>query len=72
MYYHVGARKISQLQVAISYPAANIFGYIFLDVFFHHLQIDQTGRKYHNDDDQEDENQQGFDQPAEYIFAFAH
>ena len=72
MDYHVRARKIRQLQAAIGYPAAYIFGYVFLDVTFHHLQIDQTGRKYHNDDDQEDENQQAFDQPVEYIFAFAH
>jgi hypothetical protein len=51
---------------------ADIVGYLFLDVLFYHLQIDQTGGKYHNDDHQEDKYQPGFDQPAEYIIAFAH
>ena len=72
MNYHVGAREKRQLQVAIGYWAANIVGNLFLDVFFHHLQIDQTGGEYYKDNDQEDQNQQAFDQPAEYLIVFAH
>jgi hypothetical protein len=68
----MGAWEIRQFELAVGYSATDIVGYLFLDVFFYHLQIDQTGGKYHQDDHQEDKNQQAFDQPAEYFNAFAH
>jgi hypothetical protein len=61
---HMGPWKVRQVKMPVIYLTVDLIGYCILDIFPHHLQIDQLRHGYNNDDDQDPKNQQAFDQPV--------
>jgi hypothetical protein len=68
----MGPWKVRQVQTSIFYLTADLLGYGILDIFPHHLQVDQFRCNHHYDDDEGTNNQQAFDQQVVNIFKFAH
>ena len=69
---NMGPWKVRQVQTSIFYLTADLLGYGILDIFPHHLQMDQLRRDYHQDENEGTKNQQAFDQQVVKFFRFAH
>jgi hypothetical protein len=61
---HMGSWKVRQIKTPVIYLTVDLIGYCILDIFPHHLQIDQLRHDCNDDDDQDTKNQQAFDQPV--------